>query len=135
MTSDKTLAALSRAVNYCGTEASDPPSRRLCFGRIAVKFENDQLRDVRLGGAEVLRCIAFRVRDEKGLSARDCWREVLRVGVRTGRSVHTLDALRRPLGEAELKLGASTAGRVEAKNEQAPLKHRHKGGRLWRRKA
>jgi hypothetical protein len=35
-------------------------------------------------------------------------------------SVHTLDALRRPLGEAELKLGAYAVARVEAKNEQAP---------------
>jgi D-apionolactonase len=64
MTSDKTLAAPSRAVKLCGTEATDPPSRRLCSGRLSVDLENGQLRYVRFGGVEVLRGIAFLVRDE-----------------------------------------------------------------------
>ncbi|HZZ60094.1 MAG TPA: hypothetical protein VFE63_02840 [Roseiarcus sp.] len=64
MTVDKTLAAPSRAVKLCGTEATDPPSRRLCCGGLAVELENGQLRYVRFGGVEVLRGIAFLVRDE-----------------------------------------------------------------------
>ena len=64
MTSDNTLAAPSRAVRLCGTEAADPPGRRLCSGRHAVEIENGQLRYVRFGGVEVLRGIAFLVRDE-----------------------------------------------------------------------
>jgi D-apionolactonase len=64
MTSDKTLAAPSRAVRLCGTEAADRPSRRLCAGPLAVELENGQLRYVRFGGVEVLRGIAFLVRDE-----------------------------------------------------------------------
>ncbi len=64
MTSDKTSVAPSRAVKLCGTEATDPPSRRLCSGRLAVELENGQLRYVQFGGVEVLRGIAFLVRDE-----------------------------------------------------------------------
>jgi hypothetical protein len=95
MTSDKTLAALSRAVTLCGSEASDPPSRRLCSDHLAVEFENGQLRYARFGGVEVLRGIAFLVRDE------NC------------------GAYSPQIGEAELKLDAYAVARAEAKNEQA----------------
>lgn len=54
----------SRAVKLCGTTAIDPPSSRLGSGRLAVELENGQLRYVRYGGVEVLRGIAFLVRDE-----------------------------------------------------------------------
>ena len=64
MTSDKMPAPPSRAVKLCGTTAIDPPSRRLGSGRLAVELENAQLRYVRYGGVEVLRSIAFLVRDE-----------------------------------------------------------------------
>jgi hypothetical protein len=64
MTSDKTLAPPSRAVKLCGTETTDPASRRLSCGRLAVELENGQLRYVRFGGVEVLRGIAFLLRDE-----------------------------------------------------------------------
>ena len=64
MTSDKTIVAPSRAVKLCGTEAAEPPSRRLCSGGLAVELENGQLRYVRFGGVEVLRGVAFLVRDE-----------------------------------------------------------------------
>jgi len=64
MTSDKMPAPPSRAVKLCGTTAIDPPSSRLGSGRLAVELENGQLRYVRYGGVEVLRGIAFLVRDE-----------------------------------------------------------------------
>ena len=64
MTGDRMSAAASRAVKLCGTEASDPPCRRLRSGRLSVELENGQLRYVRFGGVEVLRGIAFLVRDE-----------------------------------------------------------------------
>jgi D-apionolactonase len=54
----------SRAVRLCGTEEVDPPSRRLRAGALSVELENGALRYVRLGGVEVLRAIAFLVRDE-----------------------------------------------------------------------
>jgi hypothetical protein len=64
MTSDKILLAPSRAVKLCGTDASDPPTRRLSAGALSVELENGQLRYVRFGWAEALRGIAFLVRDE-----------------------------------------------------------------------
>jgi hypothetical protein len=64
MTGDKIAAAPSRAVKLCGTETTDPPSRRLWAGSLNVELENGQLRYVRFGGVEVLRGIAFLVRDE-----------------------------------------------------------------------
>ena len=54
----------SRAVKLCGTEAVDPPSRRLAAGRLTAELENGQLRYIAFGGVEVLRGIAFLVRDE-----------------------------------------------------------------------
>ncbi len=54
----------SRAVKLCGTTAIDSPSRQLGSGRLAVELENGQLCYVRYGGVEVLRSIAFLVRDE-----------------------------------------------------------------------
>jgi D-apionolactonase len=56
--------ALSRAVMLCGTEHEDPPARLLRAGPLSVEFENGALRYVRFGGTEVLRAIAFLVRDE-----------------------------------------------------------------------
>jgi D-apionolactonase len=64
MTSDKILAAPSRAIKLCGTDAADPPTRRLSAGKLSVELENGQLRYVRLEGVEVLRGVAFLVRDE-----------------------------------------------------------------------
>jgi D-apionolactonase len=57
-------AAPSRAVMLCGTEHEDPPARVLRAGPLSVEFENGALRYVRFGGIEVLRAIAFLVRDE-----------------------------------------------------------------------
>ena len=57
-------AGLSRAVMLYGTEQEDPPARLLRAGPLSVEFENGALRYVRFGGFEVLRAIAFLVRDE-----------------------------------------------------------------------
>ena len=57
-------AEASRAVKLCGTEQVDPPSRQLKAGALSVELENGQLRYVTFGGVEVLRAIAYLVRDE-----------------------------------------------------------------------
>ncbi len=54
----------SRAVRLCGTEQVAPPFRTLLAGPLSVEFDNGALRYVRVGGIEVLRGIAFLVRDE-----------------------------------------------------------------------
>jgi D-apionolactonase len=54
----------SRAVICWGTEHADPPARLLRAGPLSVEFENGALRYVRFGETEVLREIAFLVRDE-----------------------------------------------------------------------
>jgi hypothetical protein len=54
----------SRAVKLCGTEQVDPPLRRLTAGRLSADFDNGALRNIRVDGVEVLRGIAFLVRDE-----------------------------------------------------------------------
>lgn len=54
----------SRAVMLCGTDQIEPPRRRLAAGPLSVEFDNGQLRYIRLGDIEVLRAIAFLVRDE-----------------------------------------------------------------------
>ena len=64
MTNDTTIVGPSRAVKLCGTEATDPPRRRLAAGRLTAELENGQLRYVSFGGIETLRGIAFLVRDE-----------------------------------------------------------------------
>ena len=48
----------------CGTEDVDPPSRVLKAGPLSAELENGQLRYIRIGDVEVLRAIAFLVRDE-----------------------------------------------------------------------
>ena len=59
-----TTTAPSRAVMLCGTDQIEPQRRRLSAGPLSVEFDNGQLRYIRLGDMEVLRAIAFLVRDE-----------------------------------------------------------------------
>ena len=54
----------SRAVRLCGTERTDPPTRLLKAGALSVELDNGALRYVRMGEIEVLRGVAFLVRDE-----------------------------------------------------------------------
>jgi hypothetical protein len=54
----------SRAIKLFGTAVPEAKSRRLTAGPLSVELDNGALRYVRLGEVEVLRAIAFLVRDE-----------------------------------------------------------------------
>ena len=54
----------SRAIKLLGTESPDPKSRMLRPGPSAAEFGNGALRYIRVNDVEVLRAIAFLVRDE-----------------------------------------------------------------------
>jgi hypothetical protein len=58
------IAAPSRAIMLTGTEQPVVTSRRLKAGPLSADLENGALRTIRFGGVEVLRMIAFLVRDE-----------------------------------------------------------------------
>src|SRR5919198_3495321 len=58
------MPVVSRAIKLCGTDIVDPPTRVLRAGPLSVEFDNGALRYVRFGATEVLRAIAFLVRDE-----------------------------------------------------------------------
>jgi D-apionolactonase len=64
MTIDDANVEPSRAVKLCGTQAPDAPSRPLAAGPLAAELQNGQLRYVTFAGVEVVRGIAFLVRDE-----------------------------------------------------------------------
>lgn len=53
-----------RSIFLTGTEQPDLPGRMLRAGPLTAEFDNGNLRYVRLNGVEVLRAIAFLVRDE-----------------------------------------------------------------------
>src|SRR5579872_4471728 len=55
---------ISRAVKLCGTEQIDSPGRLLRAGSLSAELVDGALRYVRLGETEVIRAIAFLVRDE-----------------------------------------------------------------------
>ncbi len=57
-------AQASRSIKLCGTEETEAPNRVLRAGGLSVELENGQLRYIRAGGVEVLRAIAYLVRDE-----------------------------------------------------------------------
>lgn len=57
-------SAASRAIRLCGTEQFEPAPRTLRAGALSVEFDNGALRYIRIGGLEVLRGIAYLVRDE-----------------------------------------------------------------------
>ncbi len=53
-----------RAIKLFGTEVPEPKVRTLTAGAISAVFDNGALRYIKLGETEVLRAIAFLVRDE-----------------------------------------------------------------------
>jgi hypothetical protein len=55
---------VSRAVRLCGTESVDAPMQTLRAGALSAEFDNGALRYIRIGSTEVIRAIAFLVRDE-----------------------------------------------------------------------
>ena len=54
----------SRAIKLFGTEASDGKRRELAAGPITAMFDNGALRYIRYRGVEVLRGIAYLLRDK-----------------------------------------------------------------------
>ena len=54
----------SRAIKLLGTESADPKARVLRVGALSAEFGNGALRYIRVNEVEVLRAIAFLVRDE-----------------------------------------------------------------------
>lgn len=54
----------ARAIKLCGTDVPDAKARRLEAGRLSVELVNGALRDIRFDGSEVLRGIAYLVRDK-----------------------------------------------------------------------
>jgi hypothetical protein len=54
----------SRAIALCGTEQPNVIGRVLSAGPISVELDNGQLRYLKVNGIEVLRAVAFLVRDE-----------------------------------------------------------------------
>jgi hypothetical protein len=64
MTDASERVAPSRRVKLCGTEEIDPPSRKLLAGPLTAELENGQLRYIAFEGVEVLRGLAFLVRDQ-----------------------------------------------------------------------
>ncbi|MGH6896196.1 MAG: hypothetical protein ACREJ5_06580 [Geminicoccaceae bacterium] len=52
-----------RAIKLFGTDEPGPEQRLLTAGPVTVTLENGQLRWVKLGGVEVIRAIAFLIRD------------------------------------------------------------------------
>src|SRR5258705_11291026 len=54
----------SRPIILCGTEQPDVVGRTLTAGPLSVELDNGQLRYLKLDGIEVLRAVAFLVRDE-----------------------------------------------------------------------
>ena len=51
-------------IALCGTEQPDVVGRTLTAGPTSVEFDNGQLRYLKVNGIEVLRAVAFLVRDE-----------------------------------------------------------------------
>ena len=59
-----TVTKPSRAIALCGTEQPDVVGRTLTAGPLSVELDNGQLRYLKVAGIEVLRGVAFLVRDE-----------------------------------------------------------------------
>jgi len=57
-------AKASRGVKLVGTDSVDPKSRTLRAGPLSVEFGNGALRYIKINEVEVLRAIAFLVRDK-----------------------------------------------------------------------
>ena len=54
----------SAAVKRCGTDQPDVIGRKLTAGPLSVELDGGNLRYLRVAGVEVLRAVAFLVRDE-----------------------------------------------------------------------
>src|SRR3954451_4197238 len=59
-----TRTTVSAAIKRCGTAQPDVIGRILSAGPLSVELDNGNLRYLKVGGIEVLRALAFLVRDE-----------------------------------------------------------------------
>jgi hypothetical protein len=59
-----TIPKPSRAIIQCGTEQPDVVGQTLTAGPLSVELDNGQLRYLKVDGVELLRAVAFLVRDE-----------------------------------------------------------------------
>lgn len=59
-----TEVIVSAAIKRCGTEKPDVIGGTLTAGPLSVELDNGYLRYLKVGGVEVLRALAFLVRDE-----------------------------------------------------------------------
>jgi hypothetical protein len=64
---------LTRAVKLTGTDVAEGKRRTLTAGPITAMFDNGALRYIRYRGAEVLRGIAYLVRDKDWRRACTTW--------------------------------------------------------------
>ncbi len=55
---------VSRAIKLCGTEQPDVVGQTLTAGPLSAEFDNGNLRYLKVAGVEVLRALAYLVRDE-----------------------------------------------------------------------
>jgi len=102
-----------RAIKLFGTEVPEPKVRTLRAGALSAMFDNGALRYIKLGEIEVLRAIAFLVRDENWGTFTP---EISNLKVRQGKSdfrvtydARCKDAKRSLSYQAEISCGADGA--------------------------
>jgi hypothetical protein len=107
-----------RAIKLFGTEVPEPKVRMLQAGAISAVFDNGALRYIKLGETEVLRAIAFLVRDENWGTFTP---EISDLKIRQGKSdfrvtyeARCKDAKRSLSYRAEISCGADGALRFDA---------------------
>ncbi len=107
-----------RAIKLFGTEVPEPKLRTLQAGALSAVFDNGALRYIKLGETEVLRAIAFLVRDENWGTFTP---EISNLKIRQGKSdfrvtydARCKDAKRLLTYHAEISCGADGALRFNA---------------------
>jgi hypothetical protein len=107
-----------RAIKLFGTEVPEPKVKTLQAGALSAVFDNGALRYIKLGETEVLRAIAFLVRDENWGTFTP---EISNLKIRQGKSdfrvtydARCKDAKRSLTYRAEISCGADGALRFDA---------------------
>jgi len=107
-----------RAIKLFGTEAPEPKVKMLRAGALSAVFDNGALRYIKLGETEVLRAIAFLVRDENwGTFTPEISNLKMKQGksdVRVSYDARCKDAKRSLTYRAEIICGADGALRFDA---------------------
>ena len=107
-----------RAIKLFGTEVPEPKVKTLQAGALSAVFDNGALRYIKLGETEVLRAIAFLVRDENWGTFTP---EITNLKIKQGKSdfrvtydARCKDAKRSLTYRAEISCGADGALRFDA---------------------